>query len=103
MKKTTWEQADVFPVIAEVIREMHGRSGQPVAADKIAEGLLNRVDGQSLVNAAHSLQVKQRTHEWLAGNMVAWFGIRTGKSDWGPEFEYAKRKFRGHTGRRTAD
>jgi hypothetical protein len=92
MKKSAWKQADVFPVIAQVIEELHKDSQQPVAADQIAAGLLKSAAGYSLVNAAHGVQVKPRTHDWLAGNMVAWFSqrITMGQSEWAAAFERHK-------------
>jgi hypothetical protein len=95
MKKSSWKQADVFPVIASVIEELYENSRRPVTADQIAAGLLTRAEGYSLVNAARGVQVKPRTHDWLAGNMVAWFSqrITMGQSEWAAAFE--RRKIKG--------
>ena len=85
---TTWKQADVFPIIAQVIRDEYAQKERFVTHDEIIARLLAHPEAVHLIGQAHEQQDKQRPHEWLAHNMVAWFSerITVGQSDWANEF-----------------
>ena len=82
-----FNQADVFPVIADSIRKIHQRKGDFVSHEEIVEALLEDPVGKELVETAHQKQNSQ-SREWLASNMVAWFSQRMteGKSEYASEF-----------------
>ena len=89
---TTWKQADVFPIIAQVIRDEYAQKERFVTHDEIIARLLAHPEAVHLIEQAHEQQDKQRSHEWLAHNMVAWFSerITVGQSDWANEFNREK-------------
>ena len=72
---TTWKQADVFPIIAQVIRDEYAQEERFVTHDEITARLLAHPEAVHLIKQAHEQQDEQRSHEWLAHNMVA-LGLR---------------------------
>ena len=83
-----FNQADVFPVIADSIRKIYQRKRDFVSHDEIVEGLLNDPVGKQLVDAACQKQYSQ-SHELMAGIMIAGFSqrITEGKSVYATQFE----------------
>ena len=63
---TTWKQADVFPIIAQVIRDEYAQKERFVTHDEIIARLLAHPEAVHLIEQAHEQQDKQRSHEWLA-------------------------------------
>lgn len=88
----SWKQSDVFPVIARIIAQASGVHQRLIAAQEIAERLLQDTEGRSIVEAAREQQNDKQSLEWLASNMVSWFSqhITVGESDWARAFERTK-------------
>lgn len=86
---TTWEQADVFPVIARIIADIHQSTGDFVTHDRIAEQFMADVEGSSIIRDAVAETQGARTETWMAHNMIAWFSqrITMGKSEWQGRFD----------------
>ncbi len=88
-----WEHADVFPVIARIIETASAESGSAyVTHDQITSSLLADTEGSTLISAARVELDGDRTAEWIAHNMVAWFSqrITVGESDWADRFDRQK-------------
>jgi len=83
-----FNQAEIFPIIADSIRKIYQRKREFVSHDEIVQGLLNDPVGKELVDAACQKQNSQ-SREWMAGNMIAWFSqrITEGESEYASEFE----------------
>jgi hypothetical protein len=88
-----WEHADVFPVIARIIETASRTSNDFATHDAITESLLADAEGAALIAAARTELTEDRSPEWIAHNMVAWFSqrITVGESDWGNRFDREKR------------
>lgn len=86
---TTFDQDDVFPVIARLIETRHAQHGGFVSSREIAEALLVDQEGRRAVEEAQRRQDERKSLEWTASNMVAWFSqrITEGESEWGDKFE----------------
>lgn len=86
-----WKQADVFPIIAKTIEDISASTPDFVTHDQIVETLLGDSEAVEIIEQAHCAQ-PDRTREWLAHNMVAWFSerISVGQSDWADRFEREK-------------
>src|SRR4051812_23045288 len=88
----SWEQIDVFPIIARIIEEQFAKNADFVEHDEITATLMADSEGASLI--AQALQESQEafTAEWVAHNMVAWFSqrISVGTSDWQDRFDRLK-------------
>ena len=90
---TAWEHADVFPVIARIIETASVEPGSAyVTHDQITSSLLADAEGSTLISAARGELDEDRTVEWIAHNMVAWFSqrITVGESYWGERFDRQK-------------
>jgi hypothetical protein len=88
----SWKQADVFPLIARIIGEAHQHHHDYVPAQEIAARLVRDVEARPLIEAAQEQLGAGHSLEWLASNMVAWFGqrITVGESKWGEAVERVK-------------
>jgi ABC-type sugar transport system ATPase subunit len=88
----TWKQADVFPIIAQTIRDLHANEKGFVTHDQIAAALLADPAAAKIIEQAQQESDKERTIEWFAHNMVAWFSerITVGQSDWDNAFDRMK-------------
>jgi hypothetical protein len=88
----SWKHADVFPIIAHIIRQSYREHQRFVTTDEIATGLLRDSEARNLIEAAQDQQEEKQSLEWLASNMVAWFSqrITVGESPWKHEFERTK-------------
>jgi len=88
---TSWEQSHVFPIIARVIADTSAARTDYVSAREIAELLLKDPEGRAAIESARP-GLPERSDQWIASNMVAWFGqrITTGQSDWAGDFERVK-------------
>ncbi len=67
-----FNQREVFPVIAEVIRMLHKDTQDFVMHDELAEALLGHPIIKAIIARVHQ-QPNSPTSEWLVGNMIAWF------------------------------
>ena len=87
--KVSFEHAEVFPVIARIIRQKYQQVGRFVTHQEIASALLEDDEATTLIERAYREQEGQQSREWLASNMVAWFSqrITTGQSQWGDTFQ----------------
>lgn len=87
-----WEQADVFPLIARIIREAHSGDDGFVSHDEIVSRLKNDPEGERILTHARERSNDSHTDDWLAHNMIAWFSqtVTVGTSDWADEFERVK-------------
>ncbi len=84
-----WSQTDVFPLIAQAIRECHSAHQRFVTHDEIVQRLLKSPDATSLIEAARGTGENDRSADWLVHNMVAWFSqrITMEESEWSKEFD----------------
>jgi len=85
----TWKQDDVFPIIARLISS-GAIEDRYVTHDQIVNGLLPDSEAVPIIEQAHQQQQGQnRSIEWFAHNMVAWFSqqITVGHSQWSNEFD----------------
>jgi len=89
---TSWEHADVFPVVARIIAEACASTHDFVTHDQIAVRLLDDAEGAAIIANARAQLDEPQTAEWTAHNMVAWFSqrITVGESDWADQFERQK-------------
>lgn len=85
----TWKQADVFPIIAQIIRDLHAKEPRYITRDEITAGLLADPNAADIIAGAHNEQDKKQSLDWFAHNMVAWFSqrITSGHSDWDDAFD----------------
>lgn len=89
---TTFDQDDVFPVIARLIASRHAQHGGFVTSRELAEALVQDQEGRRAVEEAQRRQDDAKSLEWTASNMVAWFGqrITAGESEWAEKFDREK-------------
>ncbi|MFO7906457.1 MAG: hypothetical protein ACQESR_31170 [Planctomycetota bacterium] len=89
---TTWKQADVFPIIAQLIRDIHSKEKGFVTHDQIATALLADPAAARIIEQAQEESDQEKTIEWFTRNMVAWFSerITVGQSDWDHAFDRTK-------------
>lgn len=88
-----WEHAHVFPVFARIIDAQSASSGAAyVTHDQITSAVLADAEGSALIESARDEPDEERTAEWIAHNMVAWFSqrITVGDSDWAERFDREK-------------
>ena len=66
--------------------------GAYVTHDQITSSLLSGIEGSTLISAARDKLDEDRTAEWIAHKMVAWFSqrITVGESDWAGRFDRQK-------------
>lgn len=84
----TWKQADVFPIVAQIITDIFAREHRTVTHDEIADGLLADAVASRIIDEAQEQQEEKQSKEWLAHNMVAWFSARIpGESEWARRFD----------------
>jgi hypothetical protein len=88
----SWQHADVFPVIARIISEIHESKSDFVTHDEITHRLLKDAESAAIIEHARAQTKEPHTDEWLAHNMVAWFSqrITVGDSDWAGRLERIK-------------
>lgn len=79
-----WKQVDVFPIVFRLITQAFDERRDYVTSRELAERLALDNAAQSLIAQARSELDDQHSADWLASNMVAWFGqrITVGQSDW---------------------
>ncbi len=89
---TTFDQDDVFPVIARLIESRHAQHGGFVTSRELADALIQDEEGRRAVEEAQRRQDEAKPSEWTASNMVAWFGqrITAGESEWTEKFDREK-------------
>jgi len=89
---TTWKQSDVFPIIAQIIRDLYAKQSRYITHDEMTAGLLGDPAAARMIGDAQREQDEKRSLEWLAHNMVAWFSqrITVGQSDWDDVFDRKK-------------
>ncbi len=89
----TWKQDDVFPIIARIITDTHASAQSFVTHDEVVQRLLADGEAAPIIEEAHREQKDQnRSREWFAHNMVAWFSerITVGQSNWDGSFDRTK-------------
>ncbi len=74
--ESSFSQKEVFPIIADVIRQLHHDTRDFVPHEAIVAGLLDHPERRDLVEAAQAAQENDNSLEAIAGNMVAWFSQR---------------------------
>ncbi|MDP6721715.1 MAG: hypothetical protein QGF59_23810, partial [Pirellulaceae bacterium] len=81
--------ADVFPIIAQIIRDSHAKECRYITHDEITAGLLADPAATVIIAEAQTESGETRSLEWLAHNMVAWFSqrITVGQTDWDKTFD----------------
>lgn len=89
---TTFDQDDVFPVIARLIEARHAQHGRSVTHQELTEAVLAEQEGRRAVEEAQRRQHEPKSLEWTASNMVQWFSqrITEGESEWGDKFDREK-------------
>lgn len=85
----SWKQADVFPIVVRLIGQAFSERHDYVTSREIAERLAGDGEAAPLLDQARRQPDEQRSSDWLAANMVAWFGqrITVGESDWSAAVE----------------
>jgi hypothetical protein len=80
----SWKQVDVFPIIVRLIGQAFAERNDYLTSRELAERLARDSEAQSLIEQARRELGSQHSVEWMASNMVAWFGqrITVGESDW---------------------
>jgi hypothetical protein len=81
-------QSDIFPIIAKIIEHLFEKSRQYVTHGAIVNALLKHPEAEPILSSCP----KEKSTEWWASNMVAWFSqaITVGLSDWNNRFERKK-------------
>ncbi len=89
---TGWSHDDVFPAVARAIEALNSQQFAYADHDAIVAHLLNDSEVRSYIDAARSADEADRSPEWIAHNMVAWFSqrITVGDSPWASRFERQK-------------
>jgi hypothetical protein len=87
-----YDQADVFPIIARVIREKYDQEKGLVTHAEIVSALMEDTEAQKYIERARDRQKVKRPNEWIASNMVAWFSqkMTVGPSEWDDLFQREK-------------
>jgi hypothetical protein len=87
-----WSHDDLFPIIARAIDDLHARSRRFVEHDAITAFLLEDSEASNHIAAAQEAGEAERSRDWVAHHMVAWFGqrITVGESEWSSRFERQK-------------
>jgi hypothetical protein len=87
-----WSHDDLFPIIAQAIDDLYAQSRRLVGHDAIAAFLLKDSEASNHIAAACEASETERSRDWVAHNMVAWFGqrITVGESKWSNRFERQK-------------
>lgn len=88
----SWRQADVFPIIIRIIGQSYRTDQGYVPSHEIATRLVQDGEARPIIEQARDQLGEPHSLEWLAGNMVAWFGqrITVGASEWGRAIEREK-------------
>ena len=68
-----WNSADVFPIIARIIRELHEKHGGFIQHKAIEVEMLQDASARKLIRAVHEKRVAKKTPQWEAMAMVAGF------------------------------
>lgn len=89
---TTWKQHDVFPIIAQIIEDLHAKEQRYITHDEITDALLQNQEAIAIIEDAQKQRDDERSTEWIAHNMVAWFSerITVGQSDWDGSLDRTK-------------
>jgi len=87
----SWSQPDVFPIIFRLIVEASKRQNGFVPSPEIAKLMLSDREGREAIDSACK-GGREKTAEWTAQNMVAWFGqlITMGTSIWADRVDRVK-------------
>lgn len=87
-----WSHNDVFPAVARAIEAINAQQFTYAEHDAIVAHLLNDSEARTYIDAARSAERIDRSSEWIAHNMVAWFSqrITVGDSPWAARFERQK-------------
>ncbi len=86
--------AEVFPVIARLVRALSGSKCCWVTHAELVAALMADADGRRLIDGAMAFATEgNKAAEWWAGNMIAWFSqrIKIGVSDYADDFELEMR------------
>lgn len=89
----TFRHAEVFPIIAEIIRDHSRRAGGYITHREIAGELLLQKEGRALAEEAAEKQGNPA--ENVASNMVAWFSKRFTEGETLFQGEFERKKIRG--------
>jgi hypothetical protein len=92
----SWNQADVFPVIASIIDQASKEQPGYVTHEQIRDRLLKCEETAPILQEAYQGRGGAFSLNWLAANMVAWFSqrITAGMSEWARCFERRRIKNR---------
>ena len=87
-----WSHDDVFPAVAQAIETLSAQQPGYAEHDAIVAQLLADPEAKSYIDAARSADAADRSPEWIAHNMVAWFSqrITMGDSAWATRFDRQK-------------
>ena len=85
----TWKQDNLFPIIAQIIRDAYVKQPRFITHDKITAALLADPTASGIIADAYKENDEKRSLEWLAHNMVAWFSqkITAEQSEWSTAFD----------------
>ena len=86
---STWEQSEIFPLIAEIITGGCTKEKLYTTHRKIVAALLCHPVARLIIDDARDRQGEMRSREWVAHNMVSWFSqrITVRQSIWEKKFE----------------
>lgn len=89
---STWEQSEIFPLIAEIITSVCAKEAFYITHREIGAALLRHPVAQLIIGDARDRQREERSLEWVAHNMVSWFSqrITVRQSIWEKKFERKK-------------
>jgi hypothetical protein len=87
----SWSQSNVLPIIFRLIAEAFTRQSGFAPSPEIVKLMLSDPEGREAVDWACK-GGRDKTPEWVAQNMVAWFGqrITIGTSDWADRVDRVK-------------
>ena len=90
----TFDQEDVFPIIARLINSATSPAGAFITSREIATALLTDDEGRRVIQAAIDRRKDPMSAEQIACNMVSWFSqrITVRLSDYAVLFERCKVK-----------
>lgn len=101
--ESSFTHRQVFPIIADVIRQLHRETQGFVSHEAIVSGLLDHPEGCDLVESAQAAQENNSSLEAIAGNMVAWFSQRITIHDSDYESLFAREQIDGKWAYRPVD
>jgi hypothetical protein len=88
----SWSHDDVFPIIYRLIVDAYARKQTFLPSREIAASMLSDPAGRAAVNSACVGNARSKDPEWMAHNMLAWFGqrISVGQSVWAAKVDRMK-------------